>query len=237
MNILVSNGEEHVNQTIASFFHQRGDRPILLFTEKEKHLEYVAGHPEQEAVLCTTYEEETLAAMVKEAFEEEAIDVLVHGNEMVNEAELLERDPSSLNEVVQKALYHLFLLNKVVVRDMVKRKQGKIIFPLFYDPLYYAGYASSPILNQAKLSLMKCMSRELGAFKINVNSITFGYYNDQFTREEKKATKSQVEIFCLKPKLPEIEEYVHSIGLLVDPSASLIGGENLHVGAGIETGI
>ncbi|MFD2508529.1 hypothetical protein ACFSUR_09010 [Halalkalibacter alkalisediminis] len=84
---------------------------------------------------------------------------------------------------------------------------------------------------------MKCMSRELGPFKLNVNAITFGYYNDGFDRQQKKFKKEKVEIFSLKPKLPDIEEYVRTIELLINPSASLIGGENLHVGAGIETGI
>ncbi|WP_100374826.1 SDR family oxidoreductase [Bacillus sp. FJAT-45037] len=237
MNILISEGEQKINQVIANHFHQKGEKAVLLFTDREKHLGFMLEQPGQETIFCEAYKEDDLDTIILEMFGDQGVEVLIHGNEMIDEERTLEEEPYMLDEIIRGYLYRIFLLNKVVVRQMIKPKKGKIIFPLFYDPLYYAGYASSPVLNHAKLSLMKCMSRELGPFKLNVNAITFGYYNDGFNKEQKKIKKEKVEIFSLKPKLPDIEDYVRSIELLINPSASLIGGENLHVGAGIETGI
>ncbi|MCR6108464.1 SDR family oxidoreductase [Salipaludibacillus agaradhaerens] len=237
MNIFISQGEQKLNQMIARHFHQKGETPVLLFTDRDKHREFMLSQPNQATVFCDTFEEDVLDTQIAEAFGMSGVDVLIHGNEMLDEAKKLEEHPFGLDEHIRHYLHRIFLLNKVVVRQMIQPKKGHIIFPLFYDPLYYAEYVSSPILNQAKLSLMKCMSRELGPFKLNVNAITFGYYNDGFDRQERKARKEKVEIFSLKPKLPDLDEYVKSIELLVHPSANLIGGENLHVGAGIETGI
>ncbi|WP_347553114.1 SDR family NAD(P)-dependent oxidoreductase (plasmid) [Pseudalkalibacillus hwajinpoensis] len=235
--VLITNGEEKVNQLIASHFENKGYQCFLLFYDKKACEHYAVLNPNQKSIYIKSVEEHALQEKLLEALQGNPIDTLIHGNEMLNEESLFDQDPLKLNQIIVDTLNRIFVVSKVVVGQMVKPKKGKVIFPLFYDPLYYAGYPSSPILNQAKLSLMKCMSRELGAFKLNVNAMTFGYYNNEFEKVEKKSMKNKVEIFSLKPKLPTLEEYIPALGMLIEGPTELMGGENVHVGAGIETGI
>ncbi|MDO6657357.1 SDR family NAD(P)-dependent oxidoreductase [Anaerobacillus sp. 1_MG-2023] len=235
--VLITNGEEKVNQLIASHFENRGYECLLLFYDKKVYEHYALLNPDHKAIYIDNVEERILREKLLDALEGNPIDSLIHGNEMLDEEVIFDQDPLKLNQIIVDTLNQIYVVNKVVIGQMVKPKKGKVIFPLFYDPLYYAGYSSSPILNQAKLSLMKCMSRELGAFKLNVNAMTFGYYNNEFEKVEKKSMKNKVEIFSLKPKLPTLEEYIPALGILIDGPSELMGGENVHVGAGIETGI
>lgn len=235
--VLITNGEVEVNQLIASHFEQKGYKCLLLFDEKKAIEEYRVEHADQTCILIPNMQETLLQEEIDGALQGAPIDILIHGNEMLNEEELFEYNPIRLEQTIVKTLNRIYLVNKVAVTQMVRLKKGKIIFPLFYDTLYYAGYASSPILNQAKLSLMKCMSKELGAFKLNVNAMTFGYYDNKFEKDEKKAVRSKVEIFSLKPKLLALGDYIQALDMLIEGPADLIGGENIHVGAGIETGI
>ena len=236
-HVLITNGEEKVNQLIASHFKNKGYQCVLLFNEKKAFQQYIVEDPAHKGIYMSDVQEKALQEKLDETLQGIPIDILIHGNEMLDEEALFDEDPLQLNQTVVDALNRIYLVNKVVVSQMVKLKKGKIIFPLFYDPLYYAGYPSSPILNHAKLSLMKCMSKELGAFKLNVNAMTFGYYDHEFDKVEKKAVKNKVEIFSLKPKLPTINEYIPALDMLIEGPAALIGGENVYVGAGSDTGI
>lgn len=236
-NVVITNGGVEVNQLIASHFEQKGYNCFLLFDEKKTFEDYREEHAEQTCILIPNMEESLLQVKIAEFLQGAPIDILIHGNEMLNEEALYDKSPIRLEQTIVKMLNQIYLVNKIAISQMVRLKRGKIIFPLFYDTLYYAGYASSPILNQAKLSLMKCMSKELGAFKLNVNAMTFGYYDNEFEKDEKKAVKSKIEIFSLKPKLLVFGDYVQALDMLIDGPASLIGGENIHVCTGIETGI
>ena len=118
---------------------------------------------------------------------------------------------------------------------MIMKKHGLILYPMFYDALSFAGYPVSPVIDHAKLSMMKCLARELNAFKVRTNAITFGYYDDDFDKEKSKKIRKDVEIFALKPRLHKIQEYISAIDIFIGESGELISGQNIHIGAGIET--
>ncbi|MBE5102255.1 SDR family NAD(P)-dependent oxidoreductase [Bacillus aryabhattai] len=163
------------------------------------------------------------------------IDILIHGNEMLDETKYFLEDPIGLEQKIENLFERIYLFNRVVTSRMVKAKKGKVIFPLIFDVLYFAGYPSSPILNNGKISLMKCMSHELSAFKVNVNAITLGYFDNDFDLATKKELKKKLEIFALKPRLMPLQELIPALNMLVEPPVTTIGGENIHIGAGIET--
>ena len=163
------------------------------------------------------------------------IDILIHGNEMVDETKFFLEDPIGLERTIEKLFERIYLFNRVVTSRMMKAKKGKVIFPLIFDVLYFAGYPSSPMLNNGKISLMKCMSHELSAFKVNVNAMTLGYFDEDFDSATKKALKKKLEIFALKPRLLPLKDLIPALNMLVEPPVSTIGGENIHIGAGTET--
>ena len=79
---------------------------------------------------------------------------------------------------------------------------------------------SSPILNHGKISMMKCLSRELTVFKLSVNVMTFGYYNQNFDNQEKREMRKALEIYGLKPQLHELSQLVPALDILINPPTS-----------------
>ncbi|MFA9557772.1 SDR family NAD(P)-dependent oxidoreductase [Evansella sp. AB-rgal1] len=242
-NIVVTNGNQEFNQEISTYLLKKGHSVTLFFEDDEAEWNYLKKIEEIEKPSYKGFfMKEVTEVKLQHALEDivshsGTIDILLHGNEMVNEEELLLKDVEHFDTYITKQFHQMYLLNKLVSSLMVKKKKGSIIFPILYDALYFAGYPSSPILNQGKISMMKCLSRELSAFRLSVNVMTFGYYNSAFDKEEKKNMKKKLEIYGLKPKLPELNELISALDILIDPPSSAISGQDFHIGVGIETGL
>lgn len=241
--IFITNGDVEWNQTIAIYYLNKGYNIILHFrdTHRQIHFKEKIRNSNSEN-LCTIVNKKIDEMVIKENLEKlddrfSNINVLIHGNEMFDEKiGFLERE-SSIALKIKKHLNDIFIFNKAITTKMVKQKKGNIIYPIIYDVLNQAGYQSSPILNNAKISLMKSLSRELTAFKININVMTFGYYDNDFDRAKKKEMKNILEIFSLKPQLLQLTNMIPAMDILVEPPVPIISGENIHIGAGIESHI
>jgi 3-oxoacyl-[acyl-carrier protein] reductase len=239
--IVLTHGDVPWNQAIAKNCLERGHHLILHFQREEEENVFTQSlSPEMRdrfrGVIDPDMTSDSVRSWVEEQVAEAGrLDVLIHGNEMVDEPALFDANPVTAGESIATHMGRVFRVSREVVSYMVKRKSGQIVFPLLYDALVYAGYPSSPMLNHGKISLMKCLSRELCAFKIGVNAMTFGYYNDRFDRETKKSKRKTLEIFGLKAPLLEWDEMVPALQFLIEPPVKNMGGQNIHISTGIET--
>ncbi|MEJ9306573.1 SDR family NAD(P)-dependent oxidoreductase [Priestia megaterium] len=242
-NILITNSEHLFNQMIGEYYLNREYKVIFCFerTLEKKNYEdrlIQLGISSEKYMLVSinTNDLTSLEQSLNDIYNNLGpIDVLIHGNEMLDEVNLFKNNPIELNITIDKYFEKIYMLNRVITAKMIKTKKGKVIFPLIFDGLDYAGYSTSPILNNGKISLMKCMSHELSAFKLNINAMTFGYFDDNFDSATKKLLKKKLEIFALKPRLVPLKESIPALNILINPEVETIGGQNIHIGLGIET--
>ncbi|MBZ5750616.1 SDR family NAD(P)-dependent oxidoreductase [Metabacillus rhizolycopersici] len=241
--MLITNCQHQLNQLIGEYYLKRNYKVIFYF-ENEDVLKDYENKIVQLGISSDNYMLISNDKIDFQSLEKDIdiisdrfgqIDILIHGNEMLDETKYFLEDPVGLEQSIEKIFGTIYLFNRVITSRMIKSKEGKIIFPLIFDVLYHMNYPSSPILNGGKISLMKCMSSELSAFKLNVNAITFGYYDNEFDSVTKKELKKKLEIFALRPRLLKLQELIPALNILVEPPVSTIGGENIHIGAGIET--
>lgn len=241
--IFITNGEHAFNQSIAYRELANGHRVGIHFTTQEQaeayrnsleadaadnvHLFY--GVPKDEAEAASIIED--VVAKLG------GLNVLIHGNEMLDEVKLFEQTQDELGSMIPSLFQSIFLWNRSAIGYMLKQKSGKVIFPIIYDTLYYDQYPSSPILNHGKISLMKCLSRECSAFRIDVNVLTFGYHDAGFDKVEKKEKQRSLEIYGLKPVLKSLDEMLEVLEFIIGAPNSLIGGQNIEIGVGIETNL
>jgi len=238
--ILVTNGDCAFNQQLSTYLLEKGFVVTLLFQDRSVAESYQST---LEEAWRTRFQWMAGVELVQEAEEVVGqtvagmggLDVLINGDEGMDEMILFEQNPMELGERIADRFRIMFRLNQAVAAHMIKRKSGRILFPIVYDALSYAGYPASPILNQGKISLMKCLSRELSAFKITVNSVTFGYYRDGFPTDVIRNRRKMLQIYGLKVPVPSFREMFAVMEMLIRSPAGLIGGQNLHVGVGIET--
>lgn len=239
--ILITHGDVEWNQKIATYCLRQGEQVILHFQcgDQEKNFKQSLSSAETglfRGVVDNDLTSESINRWVEMAVGEAGgVDVLIHGNEMIDEVGLFDEDPLLAGESITEHMGRVFRISRAVVSHMVRRKSGQVIFPLIYDALAYADYPTSPMLNHGKISLMKCMSRELCAFKIGVNAMTFGYYNDGFDPQTKRNKRKTLDIFGLKAPLLEWDEMIPALQFLIEPPVKNVGGQNIHIGIGIET--
>jgi len=239
----MTSGDQEFNQLIATYLLEQGHRVTVCFQNKDLSDDYFSSirsdlQAKYYSIVISNINGDWIEYVRNEIEKTmNGLDILIHGNEMVDEDFLFEQNMLGFGEYISSQFNRMYLFNKMAAQFMMRPKSGKIIFPLIYDPLYYADYPSSPIFNQGKLSMMKCLSHELSAFKINVNAMTFGYHEKDSDLSKKKETKQMVEIFSLKPTLVELKEMIPALEILINPPVQNIGGENFHIGAGIETSL
>lgn len=161
------------------------------------------------------------------------MDVFINGLVSFDESKLYMLNPEKLSFKLIEEANLMFLTNQKVAEMMLKKKEGSIIFLLKYDVLRYLGLQTSPIWNNAVISFIKSLSKELSSYKISVNVITLGseiFFN--------KKDKEKLKIFSLKPrKINQEELFCWIEGFLKLKPNYLISGQNIELSPGTETSI
>lgn len=241
--ILITQGCHAFNQAIASRMLAGGHRVVLHTAGPGQAAAYRRELEEEAAARLYILEGDptkpaSLQAMMEESIHWlDSLDVMIHGDEMYDEEQMMMDRPEEFGHRISAVFEEIFLWNQAAVQYMVKKKRGKIIFPIRYDTLYYDGYPSSPVVNHGKISMMKCLSRECSVFRIDVNVMSFGYHDTGWDRAGKKEMQRKLEIFGLKPALKPLEDMLGMLEYLIQAPGSLVGGQNLEIGIGIETNL
>lgn len=235
-HILITNGQVALNQEMARHLLGRGHEVALLCpSDCEMRV------PEEHSGRLHHFFQDTFEA---NALREQlnlivdslgGLDVLVHGHEMVDEAERLAVNVQSFSTQLAEHSRRIFATTRAVVSHLIRQKGGAIVFPVIFDALYYDGYAVSPVLDHGKLSMMKCLAHELTSFHIQVNALSLGYYDPGFDRTETKQRQNVLSIYGLKPPIARMDQLLTALDILVTPPCSYISGQNIHVGMGTET--
>lgn len=127
----------------------------------------------------------------------------------------------------------IFKYNQIVVKQMIRKKVGNILFLERYEVLRYTGETVNPIWNNAIISFMKSLSKEASSFGIAINVMTFGS-GINFVKEK----KTDFKIFSLKPKCIDLEDIYEYIENFVKAnSKGIISGQNIELSPGTETSI
>uniref|UniRef100_A0A7C4LZZ6 SDR family oxidoreductase n=1 Tax=candidate division CPR3 bacterium TaxID=2268181 RepID=A0A7C4LZZ6_UNCC3 len=125
------------------------------------------------------------------------IDILVNNAGVLDSQEFLSLEKDRLEKVIDTNLYSQVWLGQAVVKQMKKKKSGRIV-----NITSIAGFKSSSGLTAYNLSkaaivmLTKNMALELGAFGIRVNGVAPGLIETEMTSgmiKDKKLLKSYLE--------------------------------------------
>jgi 3-oxoacyl-[acyl-carrier protein] reductase len=239
--IVLTHAHLPLNERIARHLLSREHSLALLFPSEEARdegLARLAGGERVRGLLQPDPSPEAVPARFEECVGSlGGVDALVHGHEMLDEPRLLAQEPLRFQGLVLQALQDIFVMTRAAIPHLLRNKGGSIVFPLIYDSLHYADYPTSPVVDHAKLSMMKSLSRELTAFGVQVNALTIGYHDPGFTPAEKKARRERLSIYGLKPPLVAVDELLTALDLLISSPCAHLGGQNLQVGFGIETSV
>jgi len=131
-------------------------------------------------------------------------------------------------------LKSVYRLSKLVCRNMMKARSGKIInLTSVVGFLGNAGQSNYAAAKAGIVGFSKSLARELGGRNINVNCVAPGFIDTEMTRslsdEQKESLLNQIPI----GKLGDVSDIANAVLFLASDLSKYITGSTLHVNGGM----
>jgi 3-oxoacyl-[acyl-carrier protein] reductase len=165
--------------------------------------------------------------------EERNIDILINNAGVVHDSRLHMTTEKDLKNVFQINFFSQIIFTQMISKEMLKKKSGKIIF-ISSTAAERADegrfvYASS---KAAIYSAVRTLSKELGNFSIQVNSVSPGLTNTDLIKKMKQdLLDGEIKKISLK-RVAEPEEIANVVLFLCSKLSSYISGQNIKVDGG-----
>lgn len=162
------------------------------------------------------------------------IDILVNNAGITRDQLTMRMKDDEWDDVLDTNLKAVFRLSRLVLKPMMKARQGRII-----NVTSVVGSAGNPgQVNYAAAKagvagMARALAREIGSRNITVNCVAPGFIDTDMTKalgeEQHAALKSQIPL----GRLGRPEEIAYAVAFLASPQAAYITGVTLHVNGGM----
>lgn len=238
--VLVTGSSRGIGKAIVSEFASKGYDVVINYVNSSKEAEDLRDNLVSKygiralAIKADVSNENEVLEMVDSIIKEFGkIDVLVNNAGIVIDKEFDLRTVSDWKDTLSVNLIGPFLVSRVVGREMLKKKSGKIInisstnginafFPTSVD--YDASKA-------ALINLTHNLAIEFAPY-INVNCVAPGWVNTEMNKELPQDLISEETEKIYKKRFCEPEEVAKVVSFLASPDASYINSEVIKVDGG-----
>ncbi len=236
---LVTGASQGIGRTIALQLAQRGARVIPAARSVEK-LESVAdeirsaGGEAQPLALDISRPADMAEQLgqLPEAFSE--IDILVNNAGITRDGLFARMGLDQWQEVINTNLTGAYAVTREMVRGMMRRRYGRIIFVSSVVGLMgnpgQANYAAS---KAGLVGMSKSLAKELGGRNITVNVVAPGFVETSMTEDLGDRVREQLEKAIVVRRFGSPEDIAAPVIFLASAEAGYITGEVLNVSGGM----
>ena len=159
---------------------------------------------------------------------------LVNNAGITNDNLLMRMSDEQWNTVIETNLTSLYRVTKSILKDMMKRRTGRIInIGSIVGIMGNAGQSNYSATKSGLLGFTKSLAREVSSRNINVNAISPGFIDTDMTR-----ALSEEQIQALTKNIPlgriaSPDEVSSVVAFLLSDDSSYITGENINVNGGL----
>ncbi|WP_225639551.1 3-oxoacyl-ACP reductase FabG [Candidatus Profftia sp. (ex Adelges kitamiensis)] len=162
------------------------------------------------------------------------IDILVNNAGIVRDNLLIRMKEDEWNDILDTNLTSVFHLSKAVLRDMIKKRYGRIItIGSVIGIMGNAGQSNYAAAKAGLLGFSKSLAREVASRGITVNVVVPGFIETDMThaltKEQRISILSQIPI----NRLGNAKEIASAVAFLASDESSYITGESVHVNGGM----
>lgn len=236
---IVTGGGRGIGKAIALAFAKEG-ADIVVASRTLSEIEKVASEIESlgrralarevDVSICSQVEDLVTATVDKFG----KIDILINNAGWSKLQPIMETTDEIWDRIVKVNLYACFFCSRAVAREMVKRKEGKILNIASISGIRGSvrrgpyGAAKAGMIN-----LTKVMAGELGKYGINVNAIAPGPIETELLLREvgEELLKDYVRSLCLN-QLGKVEDVAKAALFLCSSDSDFITGHTLPVDGG-----
>ncbi len=136
--------------------------------------------------------------------------------------------------VVDTNLRAVFRMSKLVMRGMMKARQGRIInITSVVASAGNPGQANYAAAKAGVAGMSRALARELGSRNITVNCVAPGFIDTDMTRALPEAARDALLGNIALGRLGRPEEIAGAVAFLASPTAAYVTGTTLHVNGGM----
>jgi len=175
--------------------------------------------------------EATLAAVQKQCGD---IAILVNNAGITRDNLLLRMKDEEWDDILSTNLKSVYRLSKLVLRPMMKARQGRIInITSVVGVMGNAGQTNYAAAKAGMIGFSKSLAREIGSRNITVNCVAPGFIDTDMTRNldatQRAALIGQIPL----ARLGAVEDIAGAVAYLAGPAAAYVTGATLHVNGGM----
>ena len=175
--------------------------------------------------------EATLAAVQKQCGD---IAILVNNAGITRDNLLLRMKDEEWDDIMSTNLKSVYRLSKLVLRPMMKARQGRIInITSVIGVMGNAGQTNYAAAKAGMIGFSKSLAREIGSRNITVNCVAPGFIDTDMTRNldatQRAALIGQIPL----ARLGAVEDIAGAVAYLAGPAAAYVTGATLHVNGGM----
>lgn len=137
-------------------------------------------------------------------------------------------------DVIQTNLKAVFRMSRLVMRGMMKARDGRIInITSVVGSAGNPGQANYAAAKAGVAGMSRALARELGSRNITVNCVAPGFIETDMTRELPAAAREALVTQIAAGRLGQPEEVAAAVAFLASPAAAYVTGTTLHVNGGM----
>ena len=162
------------------------------------------------------------------------IAILVNNAGITRDNLLLRMKDDEWDDVMSTNLKSVYRLSKLVIRAMMKARNGRIInITSVAGVMGNAGQTNYAAAKAGMIGFSKSLAREIGSRNITVNCVAPGFIDTDMTREldenQRRALSAQIPL----ARFGAAEDIAAAVAFLASPAAAYITGATLHVNGGM----
>jgi len=164
----------------------------------------------------------------------ETPDVLINNAGITNDNLLIRMSDDQWFETINTNLNSLYLISKVFIKPMIKKKKGRIIcISSVVASTGNAGQTNYVSSKSGMIGFCKSLSKEVATRGITVNCVSPGFIETDMTDQLNETQKEQISKGIPMAKMGKAEDIAYMVAFLASDKASYITGETIHVNGGL----
>ena len=231
---LVTGASRGIGKEISSILAKNGIKVIGVATS-EKSLESISNIDNIIPLACDISDEqsvENLYTSIKE--HSESIDILVNNAGIHMDNILLRMDTKEWEKVLDVNLNGPFYLTRLLLKDMIKNKKGRIVnISSISGTDGNKGQSNYSASKGGLLAFTKSLAKEVGKRDITINAVAPGYISTDMTENNKGVNVDYLVKEIPLGRFGEPEEVASLITFICSEGASYITGQTIHINGGL----
>ena len=162
------------------------------------------------------------------------IAILINNAGITRDNLLMRMKEEEWGDILSTNLTSVYRLSKLVLRGMMKARQGRIInITSVIGATGNAGQTNYAAAKAGMVGFSKSLAREIGSRNVTVNCVAPGFIETDMTHalseEQKNALLGQIPL----ARLGSVADVAGTVAFLASPAAAYITGATIHVNGGM----